>query len=327
MSVREDTEAVVARAPGKINIFFRVGALEPDGYHRVASLYQAVSLIEEVRAEHADGFSVRFTGPIDGSHLPTDDRNLAIQAARLLAETTGYSGGVRLTITKQVPIAGGMGGGSADAAATLVACDALWETNLGRDRLHELAALLGADVPFALKGGTAVGTGRGDELSQALSTGTFHWVLALSDHGLSTPVVYRELDRHREDPSHRLNPAPDEPTVDAAVLQAIRSCDPLLLAEAMLNDLQVAALKLAPELVSVLELGERLGALAGIVSGSGPTIAFLAEDAAGAAALRSALRAEGIQAISATGPTHGARIVTGTSAIPIVRADGNDERR
>ncbi|MEB4615658.1 4-(cytidine 5'-diphospho)-2-C-methyl-D-erythritol kinase, partial [Leucobacter sp. M11] len=277
MTERENSEAVVARAPGKINIFFRVGALEPDGYHRVASLYQAVSLVEEVRAEHADTFSVSFAGPIDGSGLPVDGRNLAIQAARLLAEETGYPGGVRLTITKQVPIAGGMGGGSADAAATLIACDALWNTNVGRERLHELAAVLGADVPFALKGGTAVGTGRGDELSQALSTGTFHWVLALSEHGLSTPVVYRELDLHREDPLHRMNPAPAEPAVDSAVLQAVRSCDPQLLAEAMLNDLQVAALKLAPALVDVLELGERLGALAGIVSGSGPTIAFLAE--------------------------------------------------
>ena len=174
---------VTVRAPGKINVFFRVGALQDDGYHDVASLYQAVSVFEEVTATPADDFSVQFTGPIDCSGLATDDTNLAIAAAKMLAEHTGYAGGVALTILKRVPIAGGMGGGSADAAATLVACDELWGTGLGRSGLLPLAAELGADVPFALEGGTAVGTGRGDELSPALAKGAFHWVLALSDLG------------------------------------------------------------------------------------------------------------------------------------------------
>ena len=297
------------RAPGKINVYFRVGALQGDGYHDVASLYQAVSLFEEVTAAPAPDFTVRFTGPIDSSGLPLDDRNLAIRAARALAERTGYDGGVELTVLKRVPIAGGMGGGSADAAAALLACDELWGTGLGRNGLLPVAAELGADVPFALEGGTAVGTGRGDELSPALAKGTFHWVLALSDAGLSTPVVYRALDRHRDVHAEDLGPQPEVVKVDTAVLQAVRVGDPGSLAEAMHNDLQAAALKLAPELTELLELGESRGALAGIVSGSGPTVAFLVDGAQEAAELRSVLVRAGVRALTATGPVPGARIV------------------
>ena len=198
---------------------------------------------------------------------------------------------MHLEIEKHVPIAGGMGGGSADAAATLVACDALWGTELGKEELHALAAKLGADVPFALTGGTAIGTGRGDQLSPALATGSFHWVLAVAEFGLSTPGVYRELDRHRDaDPA--LGPASSTPRqVDADVLQALRAGDARLLADALHNDLQAAALRLAPGLGGILELGEANGALAGIVSGSGPTVAFLADDADSALELQVALSA------------------------------------
>ncbi|QYM75721.1 4-(cytidine 5'-diphospho)-2-C-methyl-D-erythritol kinase [Leucobacter luti] len=300
---------VTVRAPGKINVFFRVGALQDDGYHDVASLYQAVSLFEEVTATPADEFSVRFTGPIDSTGLSTDASNLAIAAAKLLATRTGYTGGVALTILKRVPIAGGMGGGSADAAATLVACDELWGTGLGRSGLLPLAAELGADVPFALEGGTAVGTGRGDELSPALAKGAFHWVLALSDLGLSTPQVYGTLDQHRDTHARDLGPQPDLVKVDTAVLQAVRIGDAGSLAEAMHNDLQVAALKLAPELTELLELGESRGALAGIVSGSGPTIAFLVDSAQAAAELRGVLSRRDIRSLIATGPVPGARVL------------------
>lgn len=299
--------SVTVRAPGKINAFFRVGALQDDGYHDVASLYLAVSLFEEVTAVPSDGFSVDFTGPIDCSGLSADESNLAIRAARLLAERTRYPGGAALTVDKHVPIAGGMGGGSADAAATLVACDELWGTGLGRAGLRPLAAELGADVPFALEGGTAVGTGRGDELSQALAQGDFHWVLALSDEGLSTPLVYRALDRHREEHAAELPAVRDSVAVDPEALHAVRAGDPAALAEAMHNDLQAAALKLAPGLANVLELGESNGALAGIVSGSGPTLAFLLPDAPSAVRLQGVLAQGGIRALTATGPVPGAR--------------------
>ncbi len=301
------TQTVTVRAPGKINVFFRVGALQDDGYHDVASLYQAVSLYEEVTAAPADDFSVRFTGPIDTSGLRTDDSNLAIRAAKLLAERTGAGRGVSLTVHKRVPIAGGMGGGSADAAATLLACDELWGTGLGRAGLLPLAASLGADVPFALEGGTAVGTGRGDELSAALAKGSFHWVLALSDGGLSTPLVYRTLDQHRDEHSADIVPTPEQVRVDTAVLQAVRSGDAGSLADAMHNDLQAAAFRLAPELSELLELGESRGALAGIVSGSGPTVAFLVSDAVASAELQAVLARAGVRTLTATGPVPGAR--------------------
>jgi 4-diphosphocytidyl-2-C-methyl-D-erythritol kinase len=230
--------SVHVKAPGKINVFMRVGSLQEDGYHEVATAYQAVSLCEEVRASLAPDFSVAFDGPVDCSRLATDGSNIAIKAARLLARAAGYRGGVHLDITKRVPIAGGMGGGSADAAATLVACDALWATDVGRDTLHSLAAKLGADVPFALAGGTAIGTGKGDRLSPALAKGQFHWVLVLADSGMSTPRVYEELDRHRERHALDIFPASVQPTVDAGVLQALRAGDPHMLAESLHNDLQ-----------------------------------------------------------------------------------------
>jgi 4-diphosphocytidyl-2-C-methyl-D-erythritol kinase len=310
MTIAATDEAVHVRAPGKINLFMRVGSVQADGYHDVATAYQAVSLYEDVRAWPDDEFSVAFGGSVDTSGLPVDRSNLAIKAAKLLARTAGVPGGVHLEIEKHVPIAGGMGGGSADAAATLVACDALWGTALSKEELHALAAKLGADVPFALSGGTAIGTGRGDRLSPALATGSFHWVLAVAEFGLSTPGVYRELDRRREE---RLAFAPVEmtPVVDTTVLQALRAGDPRLLAGALHNDLQMAALGLAPGLGGILELGEAHGALAGLVSGSGPTVAFLVDDAESAIELQVALSAARLNAVHVHGPVHGARIIHG----------------
>ena len=298
-----------ARAPGKINLFLKVGRLQDDGYHELATAFQAVSLYEDVRAYPADDFSVTFTGSVDTTSLATDGSNLAIKAARLLARKSGFRGGVRLEIEKNVPIAGGMGGGSADAAATLVACDALWGTDASRDELVALAAKLGADVPFALSGGTAIGTGRGDQLSPALAKGRFHWVLALAEFGMSTPEVYSALDRHREKHAQDIYPASIKPLVDTAVLQALRAGDAHQLAEALNNDLQAPALGLAPGLGRILELGEQMGALAGIVSGSGPTLAFLVPDADTALELQVALSASRLNAQRVTGPVHGARLV------------------
>src|SRR5687767_3335003 len=210
---------VHARAPGKVNVFLKVGSQLDDGYHDVAIAYQAVSLYEDVRASHADDFSVSVTGSVELSRVPTDGANIAIRAARLLAARTGYRGGAHLEIEKHVPVTGGMGGGSADAAATLIACDTLWGTALPREDMLDLASELGADVPFAFTGGTAIGTGRGDQLSPALAKGQFQWVLAIADFGLSTPEVYAELDRHRDRHAQDIFPAVIAPTVEANVLQ------------------------------------------------------------------------------------------------------------
>lgn len=301
------TGRVHVRAPGKLNLFFEVGDVQDDGYHEVASAYQAVSLYEDVWAEPAADFTVSVSGSVDVSGVPADDRNLALRAARLVAQKIGHSGGVHLDIVKHVPVAGGMGGGSADAAAALVACDALWGADLGTAQLHQLAARLGADVPFSLMGGTAIGTGRGDQLSPALAKGRFDWVVVPSDAGLSTPEVYAHLDALRARPD--IVSEPRAPVVDPAVLHALRAGDAVALAERARNDLQAAALSLRPELREVLELGEDAGALAGIVSGSGPTLAFLAGDPESALELQVVLSAAGYEVLHVHGPVHGARVL------------------
>jgi 4-diphosphocytidyl-2-C-methyl-D-erythritol kinase len=306
VSVATAADRVHVRAPGKINLFFEVGDAQDDGYHDVASAYQAVSLYEDVTATPSDDFTISVSGSVDVSGVPEDDRNLALRAARLVAKKSGYPGGVHLDIVKHVPVAGGMGGGSADAAAALVACDALWGTDLGQHQLHRLAARLGADVPFALMGGTAVGTGRGDQLSPALAQGRFDWVIVPAEGGLSTPEVYAHLDDLRS----RTDIAPARvPAIDPGVLQALRAGDATALAAHVRNDLQAAALSLRPDLREVLEIGETAGALAGIVSGSGPTLAFLAASAEDALSLQVTLSASGSLALHVHGPVPGARVL------------------
>ena len=307
MSQAFAADAVRVRAPGKLNLFFEVGGVHDDGYHDVASAYQAVSLYEDVWASPSDDFTVAVSGKVDTTGVPADDRNLAVRAARLVAQRIGHPGGVHLEIVKHVPVAGGMGGGSADAAAALVACDALWGAELGTAELHKLAARLGADVPFALMGGTAIGTGRGDQLSPALAKGRFDWVIVPSDEGLSTPEVYAHLDELRARPD--IVAGTGVPAVAPGVLQALRAGDPVALAEHTRNDLQLAALSLRPELREVLELGEESGSLAGMVSGSGPTLAFLTVDAESALELQITLSAAGYEALHVHGPVAGARVV------------------
>lgn len=299
-------DAVHAQAPGKVNVYLEVGERRVDGYHDVASAYQAVSVVEDVWAEHDDRFRVSVSGDVPTTSVPRDERNLAVRAARLLAEEIGWRGGVHLRIRKSVPVAGGMGGGSADAAAALVACDALWGAGLTPADLHALAARLGADVPFALRGGTAVGTGRGDQLSPALARGRFDWVLVTAARGLPTPKVYAALDGIRRS-GHAAGSS--GPKVDPAVLSALRAGDPGLLGLALRNDLQAAAVALRPRLADVLAAGADAGAVAGVVSGSGPTVALLAADATSAERLRAVMTAAGYPALAAYGPVPGARLV------------------
>lgn len=298
-----------AQAPGKINVFLGVGALRSDGYHDLSTGFLAVSLYEYVEVERADDFSVAVAGSIDTSTVPLGSSNLAIRAARAVAERCGATGGARIRIEKNVPIAGGMGGGSADAAATLVACNVLWDAGLGREELLELGASLGADVPFALTGGVAIGTGRGDQLSPALHRGTMHWVLVPADGELSTPVVFHELDKQRWSVHGELERTVTQPIVSVGALQALRLGDTAMLAETMHNDLQAPALRLMPRLVGTLELGERMGALAGIVSGSGPTCAFLCEDESAARQLVDDFADQSIDSVYVTSPVTGAKVI------------------
>jgi 4-diphosphocytidyl-2-C-methyl-D-erythritol kinase len=298
------TGSVTVRVPGKVNLHLAVGDRREDGYHELTTVFQAVSLIDEVTVRNADVLSLELVGE-GADELPTDERNLAWQAAEKLAEHVGRAPDVSIMIDKAIPVAGGMAGGSADAAAVLVAMNSLWELALPRRDLRMLAAQLGSDVPFALHGGTALGTGRGEELATVLSRNTFHWVLAFANSGLATPAVFAELDRLREvgDP-----PRLDEP---GPVLAALAAGVPEQLAPLLGNEMQAAAVSLNPALRHALRAGVEAGALAGIVSGSGPTCAFLCTSAASAVDVGTQLSGAGVcrTVRVASGPVPGARVV------------------
>jgi 4-diphosphocytidyl-2-C-methyl-D-erythritol kinase len=293
--------------PAKINLALKVGGRRPDGYHPLATVYHAVSLYDEVEASwaEADEFRVEVSGEGAGQ-VPLDDSNLAVRAARLLARTYGPydSLGAALTIRKAIPVAAGLAGGSSNGAAALLACSVLWDLDVPPEGLRELAAELGSDVPFALLGGTALGSGRGEEVVPALARGTYHWVLAFGHAGLSTPAVYGRFDE--------LTPDAAPPEVPDDVMNALRSGDPALLGAALSNDLQDAALDLQPRLRQVLEAGLEYGAVGAVVSGSGPTCAFLAANEAAAVDLTVALSADGLcrELRRVSGPVVGARVVS-----------------
>ena len=294
---------VCVRAPGKINLALRVGAPDEDGYHPLATVFQAVSLHEDVVATPSTDLRLTVEGR-DADRVPLDESNLALRAARLLQEHTGITAGAHLHIVKDVPVAGGMGGGSADAAAALLACDQLWGAGLDRAELVALARTLGADVPFALTGLTAIGSGRGDVLTSAMVGGSYHWVLAVQEVGLSTPEVFAAFD----DDGGTSAPAPH---LDDALLAALRTGDPHELARHLVNDLEAPALDLRPELGDVLAAADRAGALAAVLSGSGPTVAALALDERHAQSVAAVVREAEVarEVLVVTGPAHGARVL------------------
>lgn len=301
------TGSVTVRVPGKVNLYLGVGDLRDDRYHELTTLFHAVSLFDEVTVRNADLLSLEMTG--EGvAGLPTDNRNLAWRAAELMADHVGRAPDVAISIAKSIPVAGGMAGGSADAAAVLVAMNTLWELGVARRDLHTLAAKLGSDVPFALHGGTALGTGRGEQLATVLARSSFHWVLAFAEKGLSTPAVFGEIDRLRAAQDRDAPPRLDDVE---PVLAALSTGDPGELAALLGNDLQPAALSLRPDLRRTLRAGTEAGALAGIVSGSGPTCAFLCESGDAAVAVGAALSGAGVcrTVRVASGPVPGARVV------------------
>lgn len=296
------------RVPAKVNLQLSVGPREANGYHNLVSVFQAVSIFDDVtltKSHPGSGVTISVTG--EQTHgVPEDHSNLAVKAAHLIAEKFDFEVDVHIEVKKSIPVAGGMAGGSADAAATLVAMDALYKLDATREELLELGSQLGSDVPFMIAGGTAVGTGRGDQLTAALSRGTYHWVFALSTVGLSTPAVYTECDRMRAE----LEVA--EPKVSDSLMQALLSGNPELVGRALSNDLQNPACSLRPALSLVLEVGRDYGALGAIVSGSGPTVAFLVADEEAGLDLAVALTASGVvgSVARATGPVHGARVIS-----------------
>ncbi|WP_392544524.1 4-(cytidine 5'-diphospho)-2-C-methyl-D-erythritol kinase [Oryzobacter telluris] len=294
---------VTVRVPAKVNLELLVGPRREDGYHHLATVFHAVSLYDDVTVSVADRYGVSVSGPLS-TGVPLDGENIVMKAARLVESRFDVEP-VQVDIRKGIPVAGGMAGGSADAAATLVGMDHLYDLGLDREELEELGAELGSDVPFLVSGGTAIGSGRGELLAPVLARGTYHWVFALGEEGLSTPAVYAECDRLRGDEDV------PEPSANPALMAALRSGDPHELAPQLANDLQDAAISLRPALGEVLSAGMEFGALGGIVSGSGPTIAFLVEDNESGIDLAVALTASGAvrDVRRASGPVHGAHLI------------------
>lgn len=294
---------VVVKVPAKINLALKVGALGADGFHPLETVFQAIDLYDEITATTAEGLSLSIEGE-GAEELSTSSDNLAWKAAARLAKHAGVEANVHLHIKKKIPIAGGLAGGSANAAGTLIACDALWRLDTDRDELMALASDLGADVSFALLGGTALGHGKGEKLTTMLNRGEFHWVLAVSSTGLSTPEVYRVFDM--------LHPEPQTPQIDSRLAGALASGEVQQAAEYFSNDLQGAALKMRPVLKKILAAGLDAGAIQGIVSGSGPTCAFLARNQEHAFHIAGELQASGVveRTLLATGPAKGAHVIS-----------------
>ena len=301
------SRGVVARVPAKVNLQLSVGPLGSDGYHEVITVFQAISLFDDVSVATApvgNGLTIDISGQTS-SGVPADSSNLAIRAADLMIKTYDLPTDLVIKLKKEIPVAGGMAGGSADAAGVIVGLDSLFELGLSRDEMESVGSKIGSDVPFSICGGVAIGSGRGDQITPALAKGNYFWVLALSGQGLATPSVYQECDRLREGLSITT------PQVSEPLMQALRAGDAKALRKSLSNDLQSAACSLRPALRLVLDVGVDYGALGGIVSGSGPTVAFLVSSDEHAMDLTVALSASGVvsSVVRATGPVPGARII------------------
>lgn len=298
-------KGVRVRAAAKINLHLGVGGLRPDGFHELHTVYQAVSLHDELTVAPADGWTVetRTAGYVDHAALPGTADNIVTRAAELLAALRGRPVAGAVVVDKAIPVAGGLAGGSADAAAALVALDRLWGLDTPREQLLELAARLGSDVPFAVLGGTGLGTGHGEVVSPVPDPGTWAWVVVPSREGMSTPAVYRHFDELYPAASHT-------PPSAGALLAALTTRDPHALAATLHNGLQEPAFDLRTDLRELVALGESVGALRGLVSGSGPTCVFLCESGEHAATVADGLRGAGHETVlTATGPVVGATVV------------------
>ncbi|HTB55815.1 MAG TPA: 4-(cytidine 5'-diphospho)-2-C-methyl-D-erythritol kinase [Trebonia sp.] len=303
--------SVTVRVPAKINLQLAVGPLRPDGYHGLVTVFHAIGLFDMVSVAAAEADSVAMTGEGAGQ-VPADGGNLALRAVRALrAVVAAQAGpGVAVTINKRIPVAAGLAGGSADAAAALVACNELWRAGLPVRELCEIAAGVGSDVAFAVLGGTAVGRGRGERLTPALMPAArYHWVLAFADGALSTPEVYGTLDRLRAADGGAGKAA--EPELSTELMAALRAGDLERLGRSLSNDLQAPAISLFPALRKTLDVGRESGALGALVSGSGPTCLFLARDARHATDLAVALSGAGVcrTVTRASGPVPGATVI------------------
>ena len=298
-------KSVTVQVPAKVNLQLSVGPKEADGYHEVATVFQAISLFDNVKVAAADQFSIMVSGDYTNG-VPLDQSNLVYKAIEFMADKFDTDKNLEISIEKSIPVAGGMAGGSADAAAVLLGIDQLYRLGLSKDELGEIARKLGSDVPFMLHGGTAVGRGHGDEVTPALSRGNYHWVIAVSSTGLATPAVYAECDRLRTGLDIKA------PTLNDELLQALLSGDATRVGKSLSNDLQSAACSIRPALRLILDTGQEYGALGGVVSGSGPSVAFLVADEDHSLDLAVALTSSGVvgSVARAEGPVTGAKIIS-----------------
>ena len=301
-------KSVTVRVPAKVNLQLSVGPKEADGYHNLVSVFQAISIFDDIiikLGEPGSGLTISVAG--DQTHgVPADANNLAAKAVSLISKEYDLTVDAHIEIKKSIPVAGGMAGGSADAAGTIIGIDYLYSLDMTREEMIEIAAKIGSDVPFMLSGGTAIGTGHGDQLTAALSRGTYHWVLAVSTVGLSTPAVYAECDRLRGELEIV------EPQTNEALMQSLLAADAPGVGSALVNDLQLAACSLRPAIRLVLDVGQEYGALGAIVSGSGPTVAFLVADQDSGLDLAVALTSSGVvgSVVQAYGPVAGAKVIS-----------------
>jgi 4-diphosphocytidyl-2-C-methyl-D-erythritol kinase len=299
------TLSVTVRAAAKVNLHLGVGRPRADGYHPLATVYQTLSLHDDVTVTASSEWGVELVceDDIDRDAFPLGEDNIVVLAGRLLAAHHRDDRAATFTVRKSIPIAGGLAGGSADAAAALVALDRLWDLQTSDEDLLAMAAQLGSDVPFALVGGTALGGGRGELVTPVLDEATRWWVVVPARTGLSTPAVYRHFDELCPE-------APQDVTVPDELLAALKDPDNRVLAAALANDLEHAAIDLRPEIGELIVAGERAGALRGIISGSGPTCLFLCSDRGSADRVRTALLDAGQpRVLVALGPVSGTHVV------------------
>ena len=297
----EPMMSVTVRAPAKVNLHLGVGRPGADGMHPLTTVYQAVGLYDDVTVTDAYEWSVGLTEPVDG--VPLDHTNIAIRAGIALTAHHGVDLAADISIAKGIPVMGGMAGGSADAAATLLALDRLWDLQTPDDELLEIAGSLGSDVPFALLGGTALGTGHGQLVTPVPDQTSVWWVVVLSDQGLSTPAVYRHFDELSPD-------APDEPELPQALLSALADGYTEEVGDLLANDLWPPARDLRPDLVDVEVQLRSQGADGVLLSGSGPTLLVLHDDVEEARQTAGNLAELGISCTLAPGPVAGAHVVT-----------------
>lgn len=284
-----------ARAAAKVNLALLVGARRDDGFHEVVSVMQAVGLWDDLEvAIAAGGFGLE----VEGDGLPPDESNLVLVAARELARRSLGLPGVRFRLRKGIPVSAGLGGGSADGAAALLALDRLWQLHLPAVNLHAMAAEIGSDVPFCLVGGSRVGSGRGEKLRDAPTRGTQWWVVAIDAEGLDTAAVYRRYDE-----LGLARPLGDRQPSE--LLAALAAGDVARIGAALANDLEPAAFDLLPRLKSGKERLIEAGAVGAVMSGSGPTLLGLARDEEHAGRLARAVRSGFARVELARGPVPG----------------------